>query len=52
MYLQDSLGMEQQLQTKCTDYTGKIQDPHLKTVLGQLAQDHQTHFNNLMNHLG
>ena len=51
MYLQDSLGMEQQLQTKCTDYTGKIQDPHLKTVLSQLAQDHQSHFNNLMNHL-
>ncbi|MCL2068407.1 MAG: hypothetical protein FWH00_00755 [Oscillospiraceae bacterium] len=51
MYLQDSLGMEQQLQTKCTDYSNKIQDPHLKNVLNQLAQDHQSHFNCLMNHL-
>ena len=51
MYLQDSLGMEQQLQTKCTDYAGKVQDPKLKNVLTQLAGEHQTHFNSLINHL-
>ena len=51
MYLQDSLGMEQQLQTKCTDYASKMQDPKLKNVLTQLASEHQTHFSSLMNHL-
>jgi len=51
MYLQDSLGMEQQLQTKCSDYAGKVQDPALKNVLTQLAGEHKSHFNSLMNHL-
>jgi len=51
MYLQDSLGMEQQLQTKCTDYASKMQDPNLKNVLTRLAGEHQSHFSSLMNHL-
>jgi hypothetical protein len=51
LYLEDSLGMEQQLQTKCMDYSSKIQNPGLKTMLSQLASQHQTHFNSLMNQL-
>ena len=51
MYLQDSLGMEQQLQIKCSDYASKMQDPKLKNVLTQLAGEHQAHFNCLINHL-
>lgn len=51
LYLEDSLGMEQQLQTKCTDYASKIQSPELKNMVSQLAQEHQTHFNNLMSQL-
>lgn len=51
LYLEDALGMEQQLRKKCTDYSGKVQDANLKNLLSQLAQDHQKHFNSLMNHL-
>ena len=51
LYLEDTLGMEQQLQKKCKDYAGKVQDANLKTLLDQLAQDHQKHFASLMNHL-
>jgi hypothetical protein len=51
LYLEDSLGMEQQLQIKCHDYSGKIQDSALKGMLGQLAQDHQKHFSSLMGQL-
>ncbi|MDR2558500.1 MAG: hypothetical protein LBC86_03005 [Oscillospiraceae bacterium] len=51
LYLEDSLGMERQLQTKCTDYASKVQNPQLKNMLSGLAQQHQTQFNNLINHL-
>ncbi|NLT57720.1 MAG: hypothetical protein GXX99_02015 [Clostridiales bacterium] len=51
MYLEDAMGMEQQLQTKCTDYAEKMQDPKLKNLLSQLAQDHQKRYNNLLNQL-
>lgn len=51
MYLEDALGMEQQLQTKCMDYANKIQDAKLKNMVNQLAQDHQQHFTCLMNQL-
>jgi hypothetical protein len=51
LYLEDSLGMEQQLHVKCTDYSGKIQNPTLKNMCAQLAQQHRTHFTSLMNHL-
>ncbi|MCL1823377.1 MAG: hypothetical protein FWG44_04165 [Oscillospiraceae bacterium] len=51
LYLEDSLGMERQLQTKCTDYAGKVQNPSLKNMLTGLAQEHQTHFDSLMKQL-
>jgi len=51
LYLEDSLGMERQLQTKCSDYSAKVQNPQLKNMLSGLAQEHQTHFDNLINHL-
>ena len=51
LYLEESLGMEQQLETKCNDYAGRMQDPHLKELLQQLAQKHQMHYMNLMNQL-
>ncbi|MCL2694452.1 MAG: hypothetical protein FWE60_05050 [Oscillospiraceae bacterium] len=51
LYLEDSLGMERQLQTKCHDYSSKVQNPQLKNMLSGLAQEHQTHFNNLITHL-
>lgn len=51
LYLEDSMGMEQQLQTKCNDYASKIQNPTLKTMLSNLASEHQKHFDCLMNQL-
>jgi len=51
LYLEDSLGMEQQLQIKCADYSGKIQNPSLKNMCSQLAQQHRVHFTSLMDHL-
>ena len=51
LYLEDSLGMEQQLQIKCTDYSSKIQNPGLKNMCSQLSQQHHNHFDQLMKHL-
>lgn len=51
LYLEDAIGMEQQMQTKCNDYLNKIQDQELKTMLQQLAQDHQKHFSSLIGQL-
>ena len=51
LYLEDSLSMEQQLQTKCTDYASKIQDTALKSTLTQLATQHEQHFNSLLTQL-
>ncbi|MCL2077870.1 MAG: hypothetical protein FWH08_05620 [Oscillospiraceae bacterium] len=51
LYLEDSLGMERQLQTKCTDYSNKVQNPQLKNMLSGLAQQHCTHFDRLINQL-
>ncbi len=48
MYLEDSLGMEEQLQTKCTDYASKVQDQTLRDTLLQMANQHQQHFGCLM----
>ncbi len=51
MYLEDSLGMEQQLQTKCNDYASKVQDESLRNALLQFANQHQQHYNCLMTQL-
>ena len=51
MYLEDSLGMEQQLQTKCNDYASKVQDESLRTALSNYASQHGQHFICLMKQL-
>lgn len=51
LYIEDSLGMEQQLITKCMDYSTKVQNSSLKNLLSDLATQHQTHFNTLVNQL-
>ena len=51
LYLEDSLGMEQQLQIKCNDYSSKVQNPELKTMLTGLSQEHNQHFQTLMGQL-
>ena len=52
LYLEDSLGLEQQLATKCTDYASKVTDPQLKNTLTSLANQHQMHYNSLLAQLG
>ncbi len=51
MYLEDSLGMELQLQTKCNDYASKVQDVNLQNTLKNLANQHQKHYNCLFSQL-
>lgn len=51
LYLEDCLGVEQQLQTKCNDYSAKVQDPQLKSLLAQLAQKHQQRYSTMINFL-
>lgn len=51
MYMEDALGMEQQLQTKCNDYASKVQDASLQNTLRVLAMQHQKHYSCLLNQL-
>lgn len=51
MYMEDALGMEQQLETKCNDYASKVQDQNLQNTLRQLATQHQKHYTCLLNQL-
>ena len=51
LYLEDSLGMELQLQTKCNDYASKVQDVNLQNTLKNFAAQHQKHYNCLYSQL-
>ncbi|MBE7063706.1 MAG: hypothetical protein IJN25_02445 [Clostridia bacterium] len=51
MYMEDALGMEQQLETKCNDYASKVQDPNLQNTLRQFATQHQQHYSCLLKQL-
>lgn len=44
LYIEDALGHEQHMKTKCEDYAAKIQDQELKSFVSQLASRHQTAF--------
>ena len=46
-YLEDCLGAEQELQTKCLDYANRVQDTEIKQLLNELASCHQKHFGTL-----
>jgi len=48
LYLEDALGMEQQLKVKCADYAGKVQCPELRNMITDLTRTHQKHFDDLM----
>ncbi len=51
MYLEDSLNMEQQLQTQCNDYASKVSDESLKNVLTEMSMQHAQHYNCLLSQL-
>ncbi|MEA4891152.1 MAG: hypothetical protein VB085_01120 [Peptococcaceae bacterium] len=46
-YIQDALGHEKHLYTKCLDCVASLQDMELKSFVQQLAAQHQQRFNQL-----
>ncbi len=44
LYIEDALGHEKHMKTKCTDYASKIQDAELKSFVEQLTTKHQQIF--------
>lgn len=44
LYIEDALGHEKHMKTKCTDYASKIQDTELKSFVEQLTAKHQQIF--------
>jgi hypothetical protein len=45
MYIEDALGHEKFLQTKCQETAGQLQDAELKNCVQQMAAKHQELFN-------
>lgn len=45
MYIEDALGHEKFLQTKCQENAGQLQDAELKNCVQQIAAKHQELFN-------
>ena len=43
-YIEDALGHEKHMQTKCTDYANQIQDAELKSYVNQLVNTHEQLF--------
>ena len=44
LYIEDALGHEKHMKTKCTDYASKIQDTELKSFVEQLTANHHQIF--------
>ncbi|MDR1753834.1 MAG: hypothetical protein LBR74_02870 [Eubacterium sp.] len=51
LYMEDALGMEQQLKVKCYEYATKVQDSELKNMITGLSRSHQQHFDDLIGQL-
>ncbi len=49
LYIDDALGHEQHLKTKCEDFSGRVQDPELKTLIESLTKKHQEIFGKFYN---
>lgn len=49
LYIEDSLGHEKHMQTKCNDYVSKIQDSELQSFVQELAAKHTQLFNKIYN---
>ena len=47
LYVEDALGHEKYLQTKCQETASQLQDSDLKAYVEQLAQKHQQIFQSL-----
>ena len=45
MYIEDALGHEKFLQTKCQETAGQLEDAELKNCVQQMAAKHQELFN-------
>lgn len=46
LYIEDALGHEKFLKSKCTETADKIKDAELKTFVENMADKHGTMFNN------
>jgi hypothetical protein len=51
MYLDDTLGAEQQLYIKCKDYSQMVKSPQLKNLLSTLSAKHKRQYTTLLNQL-
>lgn len=49
LYVEDALGHEKYLQTKCQQSAGQLQDAELKAYVEQLGQKHQQLFQSFYN---
>lgn len=49
LYIEDALGHEKFLKSKCMETAEKIQDSELKTFVENMADRHSTMFNNFYN---
>lgn len=49
LYIEDALGHEKHMKTKCNDYVTKIQDPELQAFVQELAAKHVQLFNKIYN---
>jgi hypothetical protein len=49
LYIEDCLGHEKHMQTKCNDYVTKIQDPELQAFVQELAAKHKQLFDKIYN---
>jgi len=49
LYIEDSLGHEKHMQTKCNDYVTKIQDQELQAFVQELAAKHKQLFDKIYN---
>lgn len=48
LYIEDALGHEQYVQTKCAETVNQIQDAELKACVQQLGQKHNQIFQSFM----
>ena len=49
LYIEDALGHEKFLQTKCREAAGKIQDAELRTFVENMADKHAQIFSSFYN---
>lgn len=52
LYIDDTLGHEQQIKACCTDSANQVSDPELKSFISEIASRHMQAFNRFYTLLG